>query len=256
MDADGSELDRLAAHAARAAAGRDARRRRRGRSEPDARARRPRGRPARRGDARGAGARGSPSRSFGLGPLEPLLRDPAVDEIMVSRHAPVWVERARTAGGDRRALRLRGGAAPRDRADPRAARAAGRTRPSRCATRGCPTARASTWCCRRWRSTARCSPSAASGRAASGRTTSWRTGTARRAAARRSSARAVAARRTLLICGGTGSGKTTTLGALAAFADPVGADRHHRGRRGAAAARCRTSCGSRRARPTSRAAAR
>jgi pilus assembly protein CpaF len=33
-------------------------------------------------------------RSFGLGPLEPLLRDPAVDEIMVSGTAPVWIERA------------------------------------------------------------------------------------------------------------------------------------------------------------------
>ena len=32
-------------------------------------------------------------RSFGLGPLEPLLRDPDVDEIMVSGCAPVWVER-------------------------------------------------------------------------------------------------------------------------------------------------------------------
>jgi pilus assembly protein CpaF len=33
-------------------------------------------------------------RSFGLGPLEPLLRDPEVDEIMVNGTAPVWVERA------------------------------------------------------------------------------------------------------------------------------------------------------------------
>jgi pilus assembly protein CpaF len=33
-------------------------------------------------------------RSFGLGPLEPLLRDPAVEEIMVSGTAPVWIERA------------------------------------------------------------------------------------------------------------------------------------------------------------------
>jgi pilus assembly protein CpaF len=32
-------------------------------------------------------------RAFGLGPLEPLLSDPAVDEIMVSGTAPVWVER-------------------------------------------------------------------------------------------------------------------------------------------------------------------
>src|SRR3954462_137 len=33
-------------------------------------------------------------RSSGLGPLEPLLRDPAVEEIMVSGTAPVWIERA------------------------------------------------------------------------------------------------------------------------------------------------------------------
>src|SRR4051812_15136547 len=32
-------------------------------------------------------------RAFGLGPLEPLLSDASVDEIMVSGIAPVWVER-------------------------------------------------------------------------------------------------------------------------------------------------------------------
>jgi pilus assembly protein CpaF len=32
-------------------------------------------------------------RAFGLGPLEPLLRDPEVDEVLVSGTAPVWIER-------------------------------------------------------------------------------------------------------------------------------------------------------------------
>ena len=33
-------------------------------------------------------------RAFGLGPLEPLLADPEVEEIMVSGTRPVWIERA------------------------------------------------------------------------------------------------------------------------------------------------------------------
>jgi pilus assembly protein CpaF len=39
-------------------------------------------------------ARRITERSFGMGPLEPLLADPAVDEIMVNGTGAVWVERA------------------------------------------------------------------------------------------------------------------------------------------------------------------
>src|SRR3712207_8186362 len=38
-------------------------------------------------------ARRVAERSFGLGPLEPLLADPDVDEVMVSGPGRVWVER-------------------------------------------------------------------------------------------------------------------------------------------------------------------
>jgi pilus assembly protein CpaF len=39
-------------------------------------------------------ARRVAQRSFGLGPLEPLLADPDIDEVMVCGTRPVWVERA------------------------------------------------------------------------------------------------------------------------------------------------------------------
>src|SRR5919201_5121418 len=44
-------------------------------------------------DQRDELARRVAQRSFGLGPLEPLLADPDVDEVMVSGTKPVWVER-------------------------------------------------------------------------------------------------------------------------------------------------------------------
>jgi pilus assembly protein CpaF len=51
-------------------------------------------------------------RSFGLGPLESLLRDPDVDEVMANGVAPVWVER----GGrlERTDVRFASAAEPRD----------------------------------------------------------------------------------------------------------------------------------------------
>jgi pilus assembly protein CpaF len=44
-------------------------------------------------DARGRLATRIAERSFGLGPLEPLLGDPTVDEVMVNGPEQVWVER-------------------------------------------------------------------------------------------------------------------------------------------------------------------
>ena len=37
---------------------------------------------------------------FGLGPLEPLLQDPTVNDILVNTYSAVYVERARGAGED------------------------------------------------------------------------------------------------------------------------------------------------------------
>jgi pilus assembly protein CpaF len=51
-------------------------------------------------------------RSFGLGPLEPLLHDPDVDEVMVNGAGPVWIERAGRL--ERTDVRLPSAAALRD----------------------------------------------------------------------------------------------------------------------------------------------
>jgi hypothetical protein len=82
-------------------------------------------------------------RSFGLGPLEALLSDPEVDEVMVNGSGPAvpcgWSDGAASsrrtcASGPRTSCATRSSGSWR--------RSGGAsTRPSRCATRGLPTAR-------------------------------------------------------------------------------------------------------------------
>ena len=91
----------------------------------------------------------------GLGPLEPLLKDPTVNDILINGHECVYVERQRHAGAEpacaSRTRRIC--CASSTRSSPRSA-AASMNR-IRCATRGCSTARASTSRCGRSRSTGR-----------------------------------------------------------------------------------------------------
>ena len=158
-------------------------------------------------------------RAVGLGPLEPLLRDRAVDEIMVCGTGPVWVER----GGRLEATPARfGSEAELRHAIERILAPLGRR-----ADEAEPLADA------RLPDGSRVHvvlpPLALDGPVLTIRRFRPRgfapadlvaAGTLRRAAARVPRAARCAARCTLLICGGTGSGKTTTLGALAAFVDP------------------------------------
>ena len=82
--------------------------------------------------------------TVGLGPLEELLADDEVEEVMVNGHDAVYVERRGRIERTEVALRVRAGAARRDRAHPRAGRAGGSTSSARWPTRGSPTARGST----------------------------------------------------------------------------------------------------------------
>ena len=61
-----------------------------------------RGAAARRGRRRRASSTGCGPASAASGPLEPLLADPAVSDVLVNGPGPVWVERARPARAHRR----------------------------------------------------------------------------------------------------------------------------------------------------------
>src|SRR5687768_8120481 len=158
-------------------------------------------------------------RAFGLGPLEPLLADPAVEEVMVCGTAPVWVERAGRV--ERTAVRF---ANERDLRD-----AIERI----LAPLGRRVDEAEPLCDARLPDGSRGNvvlpPLALDGPLLTIRRFRPRGfGPSDLVAQGTVSApllaflgRAVAARRTVLVCGATGSGKTTTLGALASFADPA-----------------------------------
>jgi pilus assembly protein CpaF len=158
-------------------------------------------------------------RALGLGPLEPLLRDRSVDEVLVCGTEPVWVERAgrlvrtdaRFAGEDELRQTIERILAP-------LGRRADESEPL-CDARLPDGSRVNVvlpplaldgplLTIRRFRPR---------GFAPADLVTH---GTLPQALLDFLGG-AVAARRTLLICGGTGSGKTTTLGALAAFVDPA-----------------------------------
>ena len=191
---------------------------------------------------------------LGLGPLEPLLADEAITDIMVNGPKQVYVERKGKLEltdvtfrdnahvmSDRHAHR-HAGRPPRRRID-----AAGRRAPA-------STAAASTSSSRRWRSTARRSRSANSPRRritldimSRQQNISPPMATVLKIAAR--------SRLNILISGGTGSGKTTLLNAMSQMIDPASASSPSRTRPSCSCS-SRTSCASRRARPTSRARAR
>lgn len=157
-------------------------------------------------------------RTVGLGPLEPLMDDPAIDEIMISSTRPIWVERhgrieeTSVRFADEQELlhaieRMLAGAGRRvDRSEPLCdARLADGSRVhvalSPVAVDG-PIVTIRRFRARRW-----------SAEELLERGT-WSTAVADAVAG------AVAGRRSILVSGGTGAGKTTTLGAIAALLDP------------------------------------
>ena len=155
-------------------------------------------------------------RAFGLGPLEPLLADPLVEEVMVNGTEPVWVER--------------GGPAAAHRGPLRAARRKLREAIERIlAPLGRRVDEAEPLCDARLPDGSRINvvipPLALDGPVLTIRRFRRRGFTGAELVANGTLTeplleflgRAVRARCTILVCGGTGSGKTTTLNALSAF---------------------------------------
>ena len=157
---------------------------------------------------------------FGLGPLEPLIQDPEISDILVNTYKQDLHRAERAAGEDRRPVPGRPAPAAGHRPD----RLRGRPTDRRLARRWwmpvCPTARASTRSSRRWRSTGPTSPSESFERDALGASDLLRYDSATEPMIELLQG-IVKARLNVLISGGTGAGKTTLLNILSSFIPPT-----------------------------------
>ncbi len=154
--------------------------------------------------------------TFGLGPLELLLKDPTISDILINGPKNIYVER-------RGKMEKTHGRLPRqqppdaDHRPDRLARSAGAsTKSARWSTPACRTARVSTRSFRRWRWTGRAFRFAASApiRSSSKTCSTTRAFTPEMVMLLEG---AIKARLNIIISGGTGSGKTTLLNTLSSF---------------------------------------
>ena len=153
--------------------------------------------------------------ALGLGPLESLLHEPDITEIMVNGHENVFVERAAASSARPNGSPTTGSCGSSSNASSRRSAGAS-TNPARWSMPACPTARASTRSSSRSRSTGRRLRSAVSARNACTSTISSKLGAMTPPVVDFLRA-AVEARLNILVSGGTGSGKTTLLNVLSSF---------------------------------------
>ena len=156
------------------------------------------------------------SDTLGYGPLDPLLADDTITEVMCNAYDDIWVEREglieHTDLSFTDDIQYRAG----DRQDRVGRRPARRRGLARWSTPACPTAPASTPSSRRSPSTARCSRSGSSPRTRTRPRTSSTSAPGPSTSSPCMEA-CVRGKLNILVSGGTGTGKTTNLNVLSAF---------------------------------------